>query len=42
VLNKPSGCYFHTRCAMAQDICKREAPPVKILSKTHTSACHFS
>jgi peptide/nickel transport system ATP-binding protein len=42
VLNKPSGCYFHTRCPIAQDICKREAPPVKTLSKTHTSACHFS
>ena len=42
VLNKPTGCYFHTRCPIAQDICKREIPPVKTLSQTHTSACHFS
>ncbi len=42
VLNKPAGCYFHTRCPVAQDICKRETPPIKVLSKTHTSACHFS
>ena len=42
VLNKPTGCYFHTRCPIAQDICKREAPPIKAISKTHTSACHFS
>jgi peptide/nickel transport system ATP-binding protein len=42
VLNKPSGCYFHTRCPIVQDICIRETPPVKVLSKTHISACHFS
>ncbi|HMV41720.1 MAG TPA: ABC transporter ATP-binding protein [Leptospiraceae bacterium] len=42
VLNKPSGCYFHTRCPIAQDICKKEIPPSKKLSPTHFSSCHFS
>lgn len=42
VLNKPSGCYFHTRCPIAKDICKKETPPSKKLTETHFSSCHFS
>lgn len=42
VLNKPSGCYFQTRCPIAKDICKTTIPIPKQISKTHTSACHFS
>ena len=38
--NLPSGCYFHPRCKYCQDICKREAPPVKG-ENGHTFRCHF-
>lgn len=42
VLNKPAGCYFHTRCPKAESICRLESPPVKQVSETHFSSCHFS
>ena len=38
--NLPSGCYFHPRCKYCQDICKREAPPVRG-ENGHTFRCHF-
>jgi oligopeptide transport system ATP-binding protein len=37
--NPPSGCAFHTRCPLAQDIC-REHPPV-LEGADHPVACHF-
>jgi oligopeptide transport system ATP-binding protein len=37
--NPPSGCAFHTRCPLAQDIC-REHPPV-LEGAYHPVACHF-
>ena len=39
----PPGCRFHTRCPLAQDICRTEEP--KMEDKTgrgHFAACHFS
>ncbi|HEX2906863.1 MAG TPA: ABC transporter ATP-binding protein [Phototrophicaceae bacterium] len=39
----PSGCYFHPRCAYAQDICAKEEPrllPSKG-NELHATACHF-
>ncbi|HEY7418424.1 MAG TPA: dipeptide ABC transporter ATP-binding protein [Ktedonobacteraceae bacterium] len=42
-INVPRGCRFHTRCPMAQDICREEEP--RFESKdggTHYAACHFS
>ncbi len=41
--NIPPGCRFHTRCPLAQDICRTEEP--KMEDKTghgHFAACHFS
>ncbi|MER2058802.1 MAG: dipeptide ABC transporter ATP-binding protein [Niallia sp.] len=37
--NPPKGCRFHTRCPMAQAICKEKEP---LLNATdHSVACHF-
>ncbi|MGQ0608055.1 MAG: ABC transporter ATP-binding protein [Chloroflexota bacterium] len=40
--NPPSGCRFHTRCPMAQEICKVEDPPLRDVGGGHMSACHFA
>jgi peptide/nickel transport system ATP-binding protein len=42
IVNKPKGCYFHTRCPMATDLCREKIPEFKKLSPTHSSACHYS
>ncbi len=39
--NPPSGCVFHTRCYMAQDICSKEAPKLVDYGNGHKCACHF-
>jgi peptide/nickel transport system ATP-binding protein len=38
----PSGCRFHPRCYMAQDICSKEEPLLREVRPGHWSACHFS
>jgi oligopeptide/dipeptide ABC transporter ATP-binding protein len=38
----PSGCRFHPRCFMAQEICAREEPLLRELRPGHWSACHFA
>jgi oligopeptide transport system ATP-binding protein len=40
-INPPSGCHFHTRCPLAQDICSREVPPLKESAPGQLVACHF-
>lgn len=40
--NRPSGCEFHSRCPMAQDICRAEAPPRVEISPKHHANCHFA
>jgi len=41
-LNPPAGCRFHTRCAHAQDRCRRDEPPLRPLAENHLVACHFA
>jgi oligopeptide/dipeptide ABC transporter ATP-binding protein len=38
----PSGCRFHPRCFMAQEICAREEPALREIVPGHWSACHFA
>ncbi len=41
ILNKPSGCFFHTRCPYAKDICMTQSPEEKTTSSGHRHSCHF-
>lgn len=38
----PPGCSFHTRCPIAQDICRRERPMLADNGKDQFVACHFA
>ncbi len=41
LLNPPKGCFFASRCFMAEKICFEERPELKVLSSNHKSLCHF-
>jgi peptide/nickel transport system ATP-binding protein len=41
LLNLPSGCSFHPRCAYAHDRCATETPPLYPVGDGHSSACHY-
>ncbi|MCH4547383.1 dipeptide ABC transporter ATP-binding protein [Rhizobium changzhiense] len=38
----PTGCSFHTRCPIAQDICKVERPPLREVAAAQFASCHFA
>ncbi|MFM9280839.1 ABC transporter ATP-binding protein [Paenibacillus jiagnxiensis] len=39
--NPPSGCKFHTRCPLAGNQCRQEAPTYRDVGGEHFVACHF-
>ncbi len=41
-INPPSGCRFHPRCPLAEDICKHKEPEMRELAPEHTVACHMA
>ena len=42
-INIPPGCRFHTRCPMAQAICREVEPPFEAKEgREHYAACHFA
>jgi peptide/nickel transport system ATP-binding protein/oligopeptide transport system ATP-binding protein len=38
----PSGCSFHTRCPLAQDLCTKERPALREVAPGQRAACHFA
>jgi peptide/nickel transport system ATP-binding protein len=39
-INPPQGCRFHTRCPIAEEICRREEPELLRVGEEHYVACH--
>jgi oligopeptide transport system ATP-binding protein len=41
-IDRPSGCPFHPRCPLAQEICSQKEPEARLLGEQHLVACHFA
>ncbi|MDP9729075.1 ABC transporter ATP-binding protein [Alicyclobacillus tolerans] len=39
--NPPKGCVFHTRCPLAQDVCREKVPEWREAKHNHMVACHL-
>lgn len=39
-INPPSGCRFHPRCPIADELCSREVPVWRLVAPGHWVACH--
>jgi oligopeptide/dipeptide ABC transporter ATP-binding protein len=37
-----SGCRFYSRCPVATDRCRVEAPPLRPVGEGHHAACHYA
>ncbi len=42
ILRRPTGCEFHTRCALVQDICRHTPPALVALGAGRQARCHFA
>jgi oligopeptide transport system ATP-binding protein len=40
-VNPPSGCRFHTRCPIAEEVCSQETPVWRDAKDGHWVACHL-
>ena len=40
-IDPPTGCRFHSRCPLANDICKKVEPPLKEWNSQHYVSCHL-
>lgn len=42
-INPPSGCRFHPRCPIAQEVCRHEPPELRLVGDKpeHLAACHL-
>jgi oligopeptide/dipeptide ABC transporter ATP-binding protein len=40
--NPPPGCPFHTRCPIAQPVCRTDVPSLQEITPGHQAACHFA
>lgn len=41
-INPPSGCRFHPRCPLAQDVCRTTPPILRSVGPAHQASCHFA
>ena len=42
VLNRPKGCEFHTRCSIARERCRSEAPQLRAIESNRLVRCHYA
>jgi oligopeptide/dipeptide ABC transporter ATP-binding protein len=42
ITERPTGCVFHHRCPIAQEICAYEEPQLLSIDGSHEVACHFA
>jgi oligopeptide/dipeptide ABC transporter ATP-binding protein len=40
-VDPPSGCRFHTRCPLVQEVCKQDQPEFRLVQPGRSVACHF-
>jgi oligopeptide transport system ATP-binding protein len=40
-IHPPAGCHFHTRCPIAEPVCRSERPVLKAQGDGHWVACHL-
>ncbi|MZD06907.1 peptide ABC transporter ATP-binding protein, partial [Streptomyces sp. SID5785] len=40
-LDPPPGCHFHTRCPLATERCRTEAPMLRVLPDGREVSCHL-